>query len=879
MDDYNDSFEQTSSSSSDSGNAEAENLETIPSAATEALDSSVSQTPAVPVPQFVNSTNDARIEAPTPDMVQEVTQHSFLTQGSTMSSTDSLPSYGALAERRRAAINAVDEPKFQFLSNFKAFDSISHSPMDTPLIEGGLAFTPVHSGKEVSLSGANHLSVTKTNVTQSFSKNDMKRKFTKKDSTLREDSSSVFSTLSQHLKTAKQTQVVLEADPRAASVPHEASLIQDVDREIQYDPPNPDSAVHPVVIKPSVKDIKSAPPICASLPNLPPSSLLMKNIEEADHKPSNPPMTTPTSNMLITTAHEAVPPLPPPRMVQLSPEAQTFTIDPKLLELRETSEAVERLVKAFALLRGQFTEQASPDNASFPPSFQTSAKETLTSTAYHKVRGDTTVRAISTRAPMQPPYVIASHLNSPPSVQHPPPLTPSLSEDEITALKANEAKVEETLMVCVLEMLKRELANPQRVQRLVDSLKARPPHEIITADEFKANSVSFGSRTGATTACGESVLHHKNIYSVFDSDMCVFDGSDEDAASALFNSIQEAIHKYVFHHVVNGIATRPLTTKQRTVSPITPHFSWILLLDLLAVCEEITELGFARGDTAPMGPLLVRYNGDDGCEFIARNAIQCLPFEVLETVGGTERRKPVFRLDFWVTKDKMRVITAAITDCIRQNIVHEARVRPYMGLLENDLEIDPTVLVPSKGRLFSFIKPNTLGNTVCTTAWDDDTSYRHGGWSSKVYMQKQGSIKHGKDLEDSESTFGVDQKALQQMAYAVSVISTDVLASFASSEGIKTPSVYPSFRNTSNYEDLSKAVAETVCELLNDTAVKASIERRARDKFVQMLKEKKEYPGKNHLEKERLVIERAEKEAEDMIKRIVQQMSLKTCDK
>ncbi|CCW67470.1 unnamed protein product [Phytomonas sp. Hart1] len=325
------------------------------------------------------------------------------------------------------------------------------------------------------------------------------------------------------------------------------------------------------------------------------------------------------------------------------------------------------------------------------------------------------------------------------------------------------------------------------------------------------------------------------------------------------------------------MATRPLTPAARTTRPITPHFAWILLLDLVALCRDLLAVGFAESHTASTGPLLARYEGDPECEWIARNAIQCLHFEALETIGGGKRtRNPVFRLEFWITRDKLRVMIDALVDCVRQHIVHEARVRPYMGLLENELEIHPSVLVPSKRPLFSLINPHTLGNGTQDMMTETNAiSGPQGGLSYKDYKQKRGSVKPKNGVDDSERFFGIQPSELQKMAYAVSVLSTDALADFTSTENIKLHNTHPALHHTNDYADLSKVAVETVCEVLEDPTIKAAIERRARDKFTNLLKAREEYPSKTSLEKERLIIERAEREAEDMIKRIMRQMALK----
>ncbi|RNF09240.1 hypothetical protein TraAM80_02283 [Trypanosoma rangeli] len=609
--------------------------------------------------------------------------------------------------------------------------------------------------------------------------------------------SSVFSTLSQHLAVEK-TQ---EEEPRPAAQLKEAVMAAAA-------PPPPSD-----VMGGKVGGASGA--ALAMLPLLSPQA----SDSQTQSASSVPPMLLskgPQGPLLSSLRLEgALTSLPPP--LPLSDPRQ----NPKIVELRETSEAVERLVRAFALLRGHVASSSSDPLADAKASYTTKDTEQLSSFRRQHGVGDAAtmrVRQANGRRPYLP---------------RPNPVDDAQDANKKAALQLNEAAVEDAIMCLVMELMQRDAKQPFEENK--ERRAIHPSFEVVDMDNFKSATPLKPHKSR------RSLQKAVSPFSVFDGEMQAFAPGDADASESLYNSVFQGLQKYVWSHV--AASTRSTSS---CFPPVSAHFAWVLQLDLLLVCMQTLETRFAGECAGTKGgaAVWIQYEGSREAEPLARNAAHCLPFEALD---AKQREKPVFRLEYWVTKEKMWTVVEALTASIREGVV--ARSDGYRAFSsEDDIHIDPNALLPTRVPLFSLVAPERLG------ASDEDG--RH-------------NVRKGTPQNEQEETntnfFHIHTKALELLAHAVSTTSTELLES-----DIKTAGKHQNYKQ--RYQDATTAVTEAVYELLGDAGIRAAVQRRATVKLTDLAKRREVDNTVSQQQRERRLIEAAEEEAERVVKKILQEI-------
>lgn len=507
--------------------------------------------------------------------------------------------------------------------------------------------------------------------------------------------------------------------------------------------------------------------------------------------------------------------VPPPLPPRESPQ------DSKIAQLRETSEAVERLVRAFAMLRGHAGASSADTAREAKTSFPTKDTEKLSSLRQQHGIGDAaTVRTC------------------PANIRHnfwrrPPPRDDSEGAHQEASLNLNEAAVEDAIMCLVMELLQRDAKQP--FEENVERKAIQPSFEMVDMDNFKFSFSSKSSKSHRATSKKIAPL------SVFDGGFQAFAPGDADASESLYHSILQALQKYVASHVVTSVRH-----VGNMLPPASAQFAWVLQLDLLSVCMQILESRFSEKHAGTKGnaPVWIQYEGPREGEVLARNAVHCLPFEALD---AKRREKHTFRLEYWVTKDKMWTVVEALAASIREGIV--ARSDGYrIFSADDDLQKDPDMLFPTRVPFFSLVTLERLGKM------DDE----------EIPRVRKAILRRNEEEPDS-NFFHIETATLELVAHAVSTTSTEILEADNQVTG----------KNFGHkYQDATAAVAEALCELLDDAGIRVALKRRARAKMMEVAKRREVEGSESRQEKERHIIETAEAQAERVVQRILQEIQL-----
>ncbi|KAH9598954.1 hypothetical protein LSM04_004508 [Trypanosoma melophagium] len=804
--------------------------------------------------------------------------------------------------------------EFHILSSYVAFRGSSQGSMRTTSAtvdsvtkqtgDSGLVASEVVEGSAVLLKSKTSASAT-----------DHAAEEADPDTTNSPASSSIFSTLSQHIgKIQPQKEnvnttgsikepvvttiserphdggdknVLVSKTPTPTPTPIPTATANTITTTTRDDTTNAIIGTTNISSSPAVVSVSCLPPF-PSAPEGQPSPQFAFSLPEVA-SPTSPTQGIVTSSRLpgIGNIMASVPPPLPSRDPQQ---------DPKIVELRETSEAVERLVRAFALLRGH----AAPPSATADTDsdllarekafFTTKDTEKLSSFRQQHGVGDAgTVRvsqsATHTTSRRMPPYtgfdnIIVSSSNSSSKVASKNKKDTSNDDNENDenrkkSIKMNEAAIEDAIMCLVMELLQRDAKQPFEERK--DRKAIQPSFEVVDMDNFRGS-------THSNTGKRRKPAHDKLLpFSVFEGGMQTFAPDNTDAAESLYNSIIDALQKYVWSHVS---APRNQRNYEKGggghFTPASAFFVWVLLLDLLSVCMQVLEnrLGAGRNDT---NPVWIQYEGPHEAESLARNAVHCLPFEVLDPSTGetgktttsssssiTTVRRSLFRMEYWVTSSTMWTVTEALTASIREGIVSrsdgyrafrsgDSASLTSCGFSADDMGmLDPSAPCPTRIPLFSLVPTER----TCGVSLRDDTPHVR-----KTFMKN--------DIEEdgnnnTEDYFQIEPQTLELLAHTVSTASTELLE-----RDIQTTS--KNYRQ--NYQDASRAVTEAVSELLNDAGIRAAVHRRAKTKMRE-ISERREVSGRaTREEKERSMIEAAEAEAERVVERIIQEMRLEEANK
>ncbi|ORC90072.1 uncharacterized protein TM35_000091220 [Trypanosoma theileri] len=811
----------------------------------------------------------------------------------TTTSTDTMPSS---LDMQYAGLVAPKGDEFQVLSSYIAFRGSS---------QGSVRGTSATTDSVIKLTGESGVVAVaevvegsavlqKSSPTPSALDHPV-REETEQDTTIsRIASSSVFSTLSQHMGKlqARQENINTTGLPKepmvttTSELPHDdndddrKALVSKTPTVTMND--GITSAVigstnitsSPAVVSvsclpppPSIPEVPPAPQITFSLPNVaPPMSL-----------------TSAVTSSRLPGMENILANVPPP-LPSRDPQQ-----DPKIIELRETSEAVERLVRAFALLRGHAVPSTTTGTdsdllATEKTSFNTKDTEKLSSFRQQHGVGDAgTVRVSQSAAHSLPrrrsPYTELGSINSRSGSKNKKENIQDddeMDENKQKSLKINEAAVEDAIMCLVMELLQRDAKQPFEERN--DRKAIQPSFEVVDMENFR-------SSTHPHTGKGRKPALDKLVpFSVFEGGMQTFAPDNADAADSLYHNIIDALQKYVWSHVS---APRNQRNYDKTggggggggnFTPASAFFVWVLLLDLLSVCMQVLENRLAAGvnDTTPVW---IQYEGPHEAESLARNAVHCLPFEVLDPSTGengasaaaTTGRRPLFRMEYWVTRNTMWTITEALAASIREGVVSRSDgYRAFRsdgspsssggyGFSSDDMGmLDPAALCPTRIPLFSLVPAERTGGGP-----REDSSHVRKTFARNDVQNDDGET-------NTEDYFQIEPQTLELLAHTVSTVSTELLERDIQTTGKK----YRQY-----YQDASRGVAEAVSELLNDAGIRAAVQRRAKAKMVE-ISERREVSGRaTREEKERSMIAAAEEEAERVVEKILQEMRLEEANR
>ncbi|AYU80505.1 hypothetical protein LdCL_290006800 [Leishmania donovani] len=730
--------------------------------------------------------------------------------------------------------------------------------------------------------------------------------------------SSVFSTLSQHLQQQKpqrqQPQTTLAPAPAVNSAPVVPSI------------PTPATAL-PTMPPASVKGptTSPAPQACASLslPALPPpgwsSTTVPNNATAGMETPSTvlpaaaaakeatdmqhgwmiggvQYRTSPTDKEAV----QQIPPLPPPYEHPRPTAEQT-----RISSLREASEAVERLVKAFAMLKGyNRLEQAQSRSRPLADGVPASVKEAADVVASARqariastVQVRDTVRSRGSRV-RAPGVASAATLASTSAAAASLPLVSAPRRED------SESVAEGAVLDCVLGLLQERargtgtssageyeeegVRSTKRPTAASSWQAARPHYEVVTADTF-AHGGGVGGHgrashfTAGTVSAAARTQAYFNSSSAFQgglgsSGVPLFDPRDLQSAVDLYNAVREALDKYVLRRVATGIekaeGLQPHVSAPRARS-ITAIFAWALLLDMINLCEEIARVAYDAAPRTPSAvyPVLVQFRGDAACEEVAKAAMHCLPFEALNTSGAATLAPGdggcTFRMACWVTQQQLWTIADALADTVREDMVRRAKALPYSPFNAAAVtEVDPRVLVPPTTPMLTLRPlPGRRGGGAVPKVSDTSTTAGTAASYARVHGGGRGEGGGPESGSSGNELFEVPAAALQKVAYHVSVLTTDLLSDMSTANHHELSAL-----TAEDYPDVATAVSETMSELLQDESIKAAVRRRAAEKVKQAQRARADFAATSRQRKEQAIIEKAEKEAEEVVQHILQEM-------
>lgn len=584
----------------------------------------------------------------------------------------------------------------------------------------------------------------------------------------------------------------------------------------------------------------------------------------------------------------------------------------RVSELREASEAVERLVRAFAMLKGYGALEKGERQSKVAPVTVSAATTTA-----HRPGAAATMQARAasrSRGPRVPTvYVDATGQDAPRGTAAAAASTGSKSAFSMRSCgvtggarggRDGERLAEDLVLDCVLGLLQEHAAAARRGDDAsgkkdggdttpLSWRASRPHYEVVSADSFAVGSQRGGSGVGTTrgrvtfeNSAPSSSSPFSNAFSsdgVPGIDVPLFDPRDRHSAVDLYNVAREALSKYVLRRIRTGDApmSSPPTAPLK-MAYITAAFAWTLLLDMANVCNEIARTAYDTSAASPSAvyPILVEFRGDVAYAEVARSAMHCLPFEALSTSGSSgdvaaipsseaaTAHTCLFRMACWVTQEQLWTLSDALVDTVREDVVKRAKAVQYAPFsTAAPPGVDPRLLVPSAVPVFTMRPlPNRRQRRAATTrAMPMEVSNDEDGATGT----RGAATERGTASAASRDLFDVPAAALQQAAYNISALSTTLLSSSGGNtnkDGVLVD------LHAEDYADVAVAVGETINELLQDEAIKAAVQRRAAEKVRKAQMQRTGYAAATRQRKEQAIIDKAEKEAEEMVQHILQEM-------
>nr|CCC89905.1 conserved hypothetical protein [Trypanosoma congolense IL3000] len=446
----------------------------------------------------------------------------------------------------------------------------------------------------------------------------------------------------------------------------------------------------------------------------------------------------------------------------------------------------------------------------------------------HGVGDPGTVKASCSRRPLrhQKPVVEATEQED--------------NADKKASLEINESAVEEAILTVVMELLQRNSSAPVEVNNCQQITQMA--NELIEMDDFRySQQRSTKHKAGPRRRAAP--------LSVFGGGMQAFASDDAEAAESLYNCVLDALKKYVWSHV----NVSPQQSGQCSFPPATANFALALQLDLMSVCLQIIETRLTCTKNTANSSVWIQYDGPRESEPLARNAVHCLPFESL---GAKTSLRPIFRLEYWVTRENMWAVVEALMTSVRGGIVEGSDAYNVFNA-RSDTYVDPNALFPTRVPLFSLLPVDAT-----QSARNDPELGRGKKFFSNTQGDDQVNDKNGLD-EPCAEHFHVEPTALRSLAHIVSVVGTDII------EGDMGANQHNAKQR---YSDATCAVVEAVRELLEDTGIRGAVQRRAKGKINEIAQRREVDERVSREERERNIVAAAEAEAEMVVQRILQEL-------
>lgn len=664
-----------------------------------------------------------------------------------------------------------------------------------------------------------------------------------------EDSSSLFSTASQAI--AKRVSPAV--DPSTGN------------------PPAPQQSITPTVLAP----MGTAPPTASLAP--PPERTAISpttSVPQAAQLPkpfaSYVVPATRTDEQPAWANRAAIsgmgPSLVPDRGLGAAAVNAAAPTDSKILEIRETTEAVERLVRAFAHLRGVEPSVSAGERAA-------ALVAEAGARGLHHVHGrmKSTSRTITTSDdPTMANSFSAARRRAEKSIL----LQQEVGGGDIGIHRMHEEMLESVIVDCVLDMMSNDFQRRSMPSKRPKSVKETQPfgsaqpartvesfHETVTVDQYRRfTDPRADSGTSWKQGASTSRIERYDPYQVFESPFTTWRSPHGTSAlgegeQSLATLAHEALNKYVLRHLVLGTLHPPLVR--------------LMLVDLMSACMDAGLRCFGTDDLSPATvPLvLIRFDGAEKDIPLATQVCHALPLEVVDSqhsadfvsAGGGEGGKVepaslrrVFRLEHWVSRVHMWTIVKALQAALRQAEAIDAdayRTFKASNGHQRDvgLDADNQVFIPQERCLFSVLSVPGHQDPLSS-----DVQQR-GGMSSSVP-----AVREAIDSPLSALVESVATTLPQHPLFDVREI--DLVSAL----------------------DQRECTVETIQELVNDVDIRRALEKRAAQKLLARALKRKEDNGngasarrgeRDRREEQLRILREAEERASRMVDEIRAEMA------
>lgn len=551
-------------------------------------------------------------------------------------------------------------------------------------------------------------------------------------------------------------------------------------------------------------------------------------------------------------------------------------VDSKLIELRETTEAVERLVRAFAHLRGVEPSQSAAERAA---SYVAEAG----ARGLHQTQFNSRKSAARTLTTSEDRTNTNDLLSSRRRAEHQFLMRGNDDLGDLGIHRMHEEMLETTIVDCVLDMMandfqRRVMPKKRAATSTAASSSSLPyparleresiSHETVTIDQYRRftdPNADASLRGGTWKQSATTGLTRHDPYQVFESPFTTWrspHGSSGlgEGEQSLATLAHEALNKYVLRHLVLGTLHPPLVR--------------LMLVDLMSACMDAALRCFGSDDLSPASVpmVLLRFDGAEKDVALATQICHALPLEVIDTADtarasstGSSRRR-VFRVEHWVCRIHMLTIVKALQSALRQaeaidadayrtfkaSRANSSKRSPCSALQDGDNE----VFIPQERCLFSvFTDPDA-----------------HASASSEVPQTASSAV---------PASGGSTTKNSSQLREAIEAPLSAIVESIASI--LPTHPVFD-VRESEYVGDIDQreCVVETIGELLQDVDIRRALEKRASQKLLARALKRKEDNGngsatrqgeRDRREEQLRILREAEDRASKMVEEIRAEMA------